>query len=249
MSREPNLLQQQPLILASGSAIRAKLLTSLGLQFLAIPSHCDEETIKLHHQSEHFRPLEKLAEGKDVREEAAHRSEMYTDSSAESAKQFASSVEFQERPFVDLGFALARAKALEVSQHHLEHFVIAADQLCVINDRVLDKPLKHQTAVEHLQLLSGKTHQQIACVCIAKNNKILWQYHDVANLLVRDLAQNEIDAYLRCEEPYHSCGAYQYESLGKWLFKEVEGQEDTILGLPLLPLTNALIRLGAVRFA
>ncbi len=203
MSKEPNLLQQQPLILASGSAIRAKLLTSLGLQFSIVPSHCNEETIKLSHQSEHF---------------------------------------------VDLGFALARAKALEVSQHHPEHFIIAADQLCVIGNRILDKPLKHQTAIEHLQLLSGKTHQQIACVCIAKDNKILWQHHDVANLSVRDLAQNEIDAYLRCEEPYHSCGAYQYESLGKWLFKEVEGKEDTILGLPLLPLTNALITLDAVRF-
>lgn len=204
MSKEPALFQQQPLILASGSAIRAQLLTSLGLKFLVIPSHCDEDAIK-------------LAQNKSS--------------------------------FVELGFALARTKALEVSQHHTEHFVIAADQLCVIGNKVLDKPLKHQTAIEHLQLLSGTMHQQIACVCIAKNNKILWQYHDVANLLVRDLTKNEIEAYLHCEEPYQSCGAYQYEGLGKWLFKEIKGSEDTILGLPLLPLANALIELNAVQFA
>ncbi|CEG57617.1 Maf family protein [Legionella fallonii] len=198
-----DLLQQQPIILASGSTIRFKLLTSLGLQFLVIPSHCDEGAIKLSHQSEDF---------------------------------------------VDLGFTLATSKALDVSQRYPEHFIIAADQLCVIGNKLLDKPLNHQTAIEHLQLLSGKKHQQIACICIAKGHKILWQGHDIAHLLIRDLSKKEIEAYVHSEIPYHSCGAYQFESQGKWLFKEVEGKEDTILGLPLLLLTNALMELGVVRF-
>ena len=195
-------LQQEPLILASGSSIRFKLLSSLGLQFLVIPSHCDEDAIKLSHASESI---------------------------------------------IELGFTLARAKALEVSQRYPGHFVIAADQLCVIGKQVLDKPLNHHTAIEHLHLLSGKEHQQIACVCIAKGDKILWQYHDIAKLSLRQLSEEAIEAYLQSEKPYHSCGAYQFETQGKWLFSSVQGNEDTILGLPLLPLANALINLGAVR--
>ena len=197
-----NFLQQQPVILASGSLIRFKLLQSLGLEFTVVPSHCDEEAIKKTHNTDNI---------------------------------------------IDLGFALATNKALEVSQHYPDHFVIAADQLCIIDKKILDKPLNHSTAVEHLRLLSNKTHQQIACVCIAMNSKILWQYHDIAYLTLHCLNESCIETYLQNEQPYHSCGAYQYESQGKWLFKEVKGNEDTILGLPLIPLTNALLNLGVVQ--
>lgn len=194
-------LHQEPLILASGSSIRSKLLKSLGLDFTVIPSHCDEDSIKKNFNSERV---------------------------------------------IDLGYLLAKNKALDVSQKNPGHFVIAADQLCVIQKRILDKPLNHQTAMEHLRLLSGKTHQQIACLCIAKENKILWQHHDIANLTVHQLSDPTIEAYINKEKPFHSCGAYQYETLGKWLFEEVQGNEDTILGLPLLPLINALVNIGAV---
>jgi septum formation protein len=194
-------LQHKPLILASGSSIRLKLLSSLGLDFLVIPSNINEDAIKEIHQSGNT---------------------------------------------IELGFALANNKALEVSKRYPEHYVIAADQLCVLGKKILDKPLNHQTAIEHLRLLSGKKHQQIACLCIAKDDKILWQYHDVANLTLHYLSEKNIEAYLQSEKPYQSCGAYQYESNGKWLFKEVVGNEDTILGLPLLPLANALLSLGIV---
>ncbi len=147
---------------------------------------------------------------------------------------------------IELGFALAKSKALEVSKRYPEHYIIAADQLCVIENAILDKPLNHQTAIEHLRLLSGKKHQQISCLCIAKGDQILWQYHDIAHLTLHYLNENTIEAYLQSEKPYQSCGAYQYESKGKGLFKEVSGSEDTILGLPLLPLANALISLGVV---
>ncbi|WP_298622489.1 Maf family nucleotide pyrophosphatase [uncultured Legionella sp.] len=194
-------LQHKPLILASGSSIRLKLLDTLGLDFLVIPSNVDEDAIKKIHQSDNH---------------------------------------------LDLGFALANSKALEVSKRYPEHYVIAADQLCVIGKKILDKPLNHQTAIEHLRLLSGKKHQQIACLCIAKDDKILWYHHEIANLTLHYLSEHTIEAYLQSEKPYQSCGAYQYESKGKWLFKEVDGNEDTILGLPLLPLANALLSLGVV---
>lgn len=196
-----NFLMQKPLILASGSPVRAQLLRSIGLDFKTIPSNCDEDFFKRTHDSDDF---------------------------------------------LSLAYTLANHKALEVSQNNAEHYVIAADQLCIAGQRLFDKPLSHEVATEHLSLLSGKTHQQIACVCIAKNNQILWQYHDTADLTLQELTRQQIEHYLQAEKPYNSCGAYQYETLGKWLFKEVSGREDTILGLPLLPLIHALIRLGAV---
>lgn len=196
-----SFLQQQPIILASGSSIRLKLLKSLGLEFTVVPSHVDEDGIKAAHQSDNM---------------------------------------------IDLGFALAKAKALAVSKDYAEHFIIAADQLCLIGNRILDKPLNHQTAVEHLNLLNGKTHQQISCVCIARNGLILWQYHDIAHLTLRHLSEQNIEHYLQLEKPYHSCGAYQFETQGKWLFENIEGKEDTILGLPLMALAHALIDINAV---
>jgi len=195
-------LQQQPLILASGSAIRCKLLKSLGLEFDVVPSNCDEASIKNAFQS----------------------SDVYA-----------------------LGQLLAQSKALEVSHRFPNAFIIAADQLCIIGEQILDKPMTHKTAIEHLQLLSGKQHQQIACLCIAKGEQILWQYQSTANVTLLPLNSTTIENYLQKEKPYHSCGAYQFETLGKWLFQEVQGNEDTILGLPLLPLIAALKDLKAVQ--
>ncbi|RUR10559.1 nucleoside triphosphate pyrophosphatase [Legionella sp. km772] len=148
---------------------------------------------------------------------------------------------------LDLGFALARSKALTVSAAHRQKFIIAADQLCVIDDKILDKPITHKKAVEHLHLLNGRKHQQIVCLCIAHNNKIIWQHHDKAYLTVRDLSDEFIEHYLREEQPYDSCGAYHFETQGNWLFKQIEGNTETILGLPLIPLMNAFLELGIVK--
>jgi septum formation protein len=83
-------------------------------------------------------------------------------------------------------------------------------------------------------------------MCIAVNKQIVWQHHDIAELTLHELDDETIERYLRIEEPYESCGAYHYEGLGKWLFKAIKGTEETILGLPLFPLMNALVRLEAV---
>ncbi|STY30037.1 septum formation protein Maf [Legionella wadsworthii] len=196
-------LHQKPIILASSSSIRFKLLQSLGIEFSVVPSHCDEEAIKASFDTNHK---------------------------------------------LELGYALAANKALDVSKKHPEHFIIGADQLCLLDHTLLNKPLNHSKAVAQLRLLSGKEHLQISCICIAKNDQLLWQHHETAYLTLHDLTESMIEDYLRTEKPYHSCGGYQYESQGKWLFKQVIGNEDTILGLPLLPLSNALLELGAVSF-
>ncbi len=197
-------LKQKPIILASGSLIRQKLMQSLGLEFLTIPSHCDENAIKAANGSN------------DV---------------------------------IGLGFELAKAKALEVSIRYPDHYVIAADQLCVTDQGILDKPLNYETASQHLRQLSNATHQQIACLCIAKGNTILWTHHEKAYLTMGKLSSQTIETYLQAEQPYQSCGAYQYESMGKWLFTEVNGSEDTILGLPLRPLIHSLSELQICRIS
>ncbi|ARG99431.1 Maf family protein [Legionella micdadei] len=194
--------QQHPLILASASSARSNLLSSIGLHFEVIPSHCDEEKLKKN---------------------------------------------FNSNNWLDLAFHLANAKALEVSYRYPNYFVIAADQLCVIGNQYLDKPLTHANAVNQLRLLSGKTHQLIATTCIAQNGNVVWQNDDIATLTMHGLSDSTIEGYLRLAKPYHSCGAYHYEGAAKWLFKEVQGSDSTILGLPLLPLTQALVDLEIVK--
>lgn len=198
-----NFFKQKPLILASGSAIRKKLLASLGLDFKVIPANCNEEKIKQECQ------LEAMS-------------------------------------FINMANELAKAKALLVSKAHPDAYVLAADQLCVQDKHYFDKPLNHETAVANLNFLSGKTHQQIAALCLAKGGEIIWEYQETASLTMYVLEKETIEAYLKRDKPYHSCGAYQYEGQGKWLFKEVIGTEDTILGLPLSPLKKAFIDLGIV---
>jgi septum formation protein len=189
-------LTHQPLILASGSLGRQKLLQSLGLQFDVIPSGVDEEQVK---------------------------------NTLKSAD------------FIELARALARAKALFVSENYLEHYVIAADQICTIDKQYLDKPGNHATAIKHLRLLRGKTHQQIAACCIAKAGKIIWESQEIASLTMRNLSDNAIEAYLQLDKPYQSCGAYNYEGRAKWLFQQVTGSDCTIVGLPLIPLMQAFL--------
>ncbi|KTD16785.1 Maf family protein [Legionella jordanis] len=145
-----------------------------------------------------------------------------------------------------LANTLARNKALNVSERHPEHFVIAADQLCIFEDINLNKPMTHENARTHLFLLRGKTHQQLSACCIAKNGNILWQGHDVATLSMYDLSDNAIELYLRKEQPYQNCGAYNYEGSAKWFFREVKGSDSTILGLPLDALINGLMEVNAV---
>lgn len=198
-----NFIQQQPIILASGSFARRQLLQSLGLVFEVIPSDCDEQAIK---------------------------------------------ASLSDNNFSSLALELARQKALIVSKQYPDAYVIAADQLCIIDKQILDKPINHQTAIQHLQLLQGKTHQQLAAICLAHNNELCWSTYQIAELTMRELDISTIENYLKLEQPYQSCGAYNFERHAKWLFTQVTGSDCTILGLPLMPLIQTLLMLNIVRF-
>lgn len=188
-----------------------------------------------------------LASGSQARQNLLHALGLHftvcpSDCDEESYKQ----QHDKSQPWSILANTLAQAKALLVSQRFPDVFVIGADQLCVFGDICLDKPGDHETAVEHLRLLQGNTHQQLSACAIAHNGHILWHYVDTASLSLRPLSNVSIDAYLRIETPYQSCGAYHYEGQAKWLFSAIEGSESTIQGLPITPLVNAMLQLEIV---
>ena len=140
----------------------------------------------------------------------------------------------------DIALALAEAKAKKVSMLHPEAYVIGGDQICAFSSMILDKPGDENTAMQHLTMLAGNTHQQISAVCVYLGGECVWSLVDVAELTMRKLSESEIRSYVTLDQPLGSCGAYKFESLGCHLFSDVSGAADTIVGMPLLQLLAAL---------
>ena len=140
--------------------------------------------------------------------------------------------------FEDLALILAQEKALAVSALHPDAWVIGADQLLILNDRLLHKCATRAEAVDHLLMLSGQRHQLCSAVAIAFAGRIQTTFFENAFLDMRALSLVEINEY--CDRAgdilFTSVGAYAWEGVGRHLFERVEGTDDTILGLPLLPL-------------
>jgi septum formation protein len=145
------------------------------------------------------------------------------------------------------GMKLAEAKALAVSVKHPLAYVIGADQICVIDGDILDKPLTYPNAQAQLEKLSGRTHQQISSVVLAHGGHIIWRFADAAQLTLRSLSREEIARYIAADAPLQSCGSYKFESLGRNLFAAAEGDHDAVKGLPLTPLLAQLHALAVVQ--
>ncbi len=141
---------------------------------------------------------------------------------------------------------LARAKALSVARSHPDAYVIGADQICCLGERIFSKPGSFDAAEAQLADLQGKTHQQqVGCV-IARGATIVWETSALASLTMRALSAEEIHAYIGADAPLNSCGSYKFESLGRHLFTKAEGDHDVIKGLPLLALLTALHELKII---
>lgn len=145
-----------------------------------------------------------------------------------------------------LAARLARAKALYVSTHYPDHFTLGADQVCDLDGTVMNKPETFERATAQLQQLRGRTHQQHSAFCLARGDEIVSETVQTARLTLRDLSDAEIAAYLHADRPLQSCGSYLFEKMGRHLFSHIEGDHDTIQGLPIVPLLFTLHRLGAV---
>ena len=133
----------------------------------------------------------------------------------------------------DLGLSLAIAKAQSISIKYPDAITIGADQVCELDGKIFDKPGSYEKCIEHLSLLRGKTHTQHCCACLFKGDTLMAEIYQTARLTMRDLTDQEIVDYVELEKPYHSCGSYMFERNGHTLFESIEGEAETILGLPL----------------
>ena len=140
---------------------------------------------------------------------------------------------------------LAEAKALSVSHPLTGRLVLGCDQTLALGTTAFHKPVGIAGARSHLEQLSGKTHYLHSGLALVQDGQILWSHCETARMTMRHLSADMIDAYLdQAGDGILSCvGAYQLESLGIHLFERIEGDQSTIIGLPLLPLLANLRRL------
>ena len=130
---------------------------------------------------------------------------------------------------------LAELKANKISEKKPNVFVIGADSVIDLEGKLISKPTNRDEALNILKKLNGKKHQLISSVCISKNGSMMWNHTDTAALTMKQLNLDEIKSYLtkiRDKELY-AYGVYQIEADGKSLFLKIEGDEDTIMGLPV----------------
>ncbi|WP_424360548.1 Maf family protein [Methylocystis parvus] len=144
--------------------------------------------------------------------------------------------------------ALARAKASIVSENAPGRLILGADQVASCGDRIFGKPETMEKAAELLRFLSGRAHRLHSAIALMRDGAVLFETVAHADLTMRPLSDDFITAYLRemGEAALASAGAYQVEGLGAQLFSKVDGDHWTIMGLPILPLLDALRREGAL---
>ena len=130
---------------------------------------------------------------------------------------------------------LAELKANKVSVKRPDELVLGADSVIDLNGSLISKPKTRKEALEILKKLNGKKHQLISSVCISKNGSMIWNYTDSSSLIMKELNLDEIKSYLSKikDEILYAYGVYQIEADGRSLFEKIEGDEDTIMGLPV----------------
>ncbi len=143
---------------------------------------------------------------------------------------------------------LAREKALDVSRRCLGSVVIGADQVLVCGGEIFSKPPHVEAARVQLLALRGLTHALPTAVIVARDGEILWSHVAEPQLSMRNFSDQFLDSYLLHEAAAvcSTVGAYQFEGRGAQLFDAMEGDMFSVVGLPLLPLLDALRRIGAI---
>ena len=145
-----------------------------------------------------------------------------------------------------LATALARRKAEAVSAHTRNALIIGADQLAVLDARVLGKPGNHQKAVEQLLAASGKTVRFLTAVCILDPvTHKRYEHLDTTTVQFREFDRRLADAYLRLDEPYDCAGSFKLEGAAFVLFESLQTDDPTaLIGLPMIWLADRLLQLG-----
>ena len=130
---------------------------------------------------------------------------------------------------------LAELKANKVSSNVYDELVLGADSVIDLNGELISKPSSREEAMNILRKLNGKSHYLISSVCISKNNSMIWNHTDKAKLTMKNFSDLELKDYLNkiSDEALYAYNVYQIEGEGKNLFEKIEGDEDTIMGLPI----------------
>ncbi len=130
---------------------------------------------------------------------------------------------------------LAELKANKVSMKKIDEIVLGADSVIDLKGELISKPENRKEAMEILKKLNGKSHFLISSVCISKNGSMIWNYTDRAKLTMKNFSDEELKNYLSkiSDKNLYSYNVYQIEGEGRSLFASIEGDEDTIMGLPV----------------
>ena len=130
---------------------------------------------------------------------------------------------------------LAELKANKISQKMLGELVLGADSVIDLNGKIISKPVNRDEALQILQDLNGKTHHLVSSVCISQNGSMIWNYTDKATLTMKQMSESELISYLAkiSDEALYAYNVYQIEGEGKHLFSKIDGDENTIMGLPV----------------
>ena len=130
---------------------------------------------------------------------------------------------------------LAELKANKVSLKNFDILVLGADSVIDLEGELISKPRNREQALNILKKLNGKKHNLVSSVCISKNGKMIWNYTDKASLKMKEFSNEELKKYLTkiSDQALYAYNVYQIEGEGRELFAYIEGDENTIMGLPI----------------
>ena len=137
---------------------------------------------------------------------------------------------------------LAELKANKISKKKKDFLVLGADSVIDLQGQLISKPKDREEAMEILRKLNGKKHNLISSVCISKNGSMIWHYTDKAILTMKNMTETDLKNYLSKipDKALYAYNVYQIEGEGRKLFSKIEGDEDTIMGLPVKKIKNFL---------
>ncbi len=130
---------------------------------------------------------------------------------------------------------LDELKANNISEKKNNHLVLGADSVIDLKGELISKPSNRKEALNILYKLNGQEHQLISSVCISKNGSMIWNFTDSSNLTMKQLSSDLIKSYLSRigDKELYAYGVYQIEAEGKSLFSKIDGNEDSVMGLPI----------------
>ena len=137
---------------------------------------------------------------------------------------------------------LAELKANKVSNNIHDALVLGADSVIDLNGELISKPENRDEALNILKKLNGKKHSLISSVCISKNGSMIWNYTDKAFLTMKNFSDQDLKDYLKkiSDEALYAYNVYQIEGEGRKLFTKIDGDENTVMGLPVKRIKNYL---------